>query len=361
MSPSRAPGIPVSPELLRPFRIWIGAIIAVVLVMVSIGGITRLTGAGLSITEWAPVMGAVPPLSADAWRAEFAKYQASPQYLKLNAGIPLSEFKFLYFWEWFHRLVARSLGFVAALPALYFFARKKLPRALLRRLVLGVALGGLQGLMGWLMVKSGLVDEPRVSHYRLAAHLGLALLILYYFVYLYRDLRAEGTTPVALAPEERARFGALRGLKHLLYLQILYGAFVAGLKAGFGFNTFPKMLGEWVPSSFWDLSPKLANLVQNPASVQWIHRTVGWVALWATLAFVARGLGAFGERGRFRDPSLRFWTKFLGGMIVYQFTLGVLTLLYVVPIPLAVLHQFGAAVIILILAQLSHRFARDQA
>jgi len=335
---------------------WLVSIAILITIMVSIGGITRLTGSGLSITDWKPIMGAIPPLTDLDWQETFAKYQASPQGTQVNHQMALPEFKFIFFWEYFHRLVGRLIGFVSLVPLVYFWARKKISRRLAGRVLIGVALGGLQGALGWFMVKSGLVDLPAVSHFRLAAHLGLALFILAYFVWLIQDFR---TGRSAISVENPARIRSLKthfsALRALFILQIAYGAFVAGLKAGFGFNTFPKMAGQWFPGNFWALDPAWINPFENPASVQWIHRTLGWCVLVTAAAFLFRVRRAAVPR------EIRIWGASLGHMTFVQFLLGVATLVLVVPIPLAVLHQFGAALIVILLTGTTHAFSRLKA
>lgn len=311
--------------------------------MVSIGGMTRLTGSGLSITDWAPIMGAIPPLTDEAWQIAFEKYQQIPQYKLVNEGLSLADFKFLYFWEWFHRLVGRLLGVVAFLPGLYFYVRGKISRTLARRVLLGFFLGGLQGALGWFMVMSGLSERTSVSHFRLAAHLSLALLILAYFVWLTRSvfITSAKQTP---EPLETVAFLApkYKFLLGLFALQIIYGAFVAGLKAGHAFNTFPLMAGALVPSNLWEFSPTWVNVVENPATVQWIHRMLGWTVF----IFTGRLWIALLIRKAPRTPARRAATG-LAYLTIFQFCVGVLTLLYSVPVGLGVLHQFGAALIVI--------------
>lgn len=334
---------------------WLVAIAALVTIMVSIGGVTRLTGSGLSITDWKPLMGAIPPLNEEQWLEVFGKYQASPQGTQVNHAMTLAEFKFIYFWEYFHRLVGRLIGVVAIMPLIFFWIKRRISKDLAGRVLIGVALGGLQGALGWFMVKSGLIDIPAVSHYRLAAHLGLALVILAYFVWLIQDVRT-GRAPIVGDPKTthtvRRQF---RWLRALFILQITYGAFVAGLKAGFGFNTFPKMAGEWIPGNFWALEPTWINPFENPASVQWMHRTMGWLVLFSVIFFAVQIRRAGVPR------EIRTWGTALMHMTFAQFLLGVLTLVYVVPVPLAVLHQFGAAVLVILLTGTTYAFSRLKA
>lgn len=318
--------------------------------MVSIGGITRLTGSGLSITDWNPIMGAIPPLSHAAWMEAFEKYQQIPQYKIVNSHISLGDFQFLYFWEWFHRLVGRLVGVVSFLPGIYFYARKKISRRLAARVLLGVLLGGLQGALGWFMVKSGLVERTSVSHFRLAAHLALALLILAYFVWLTRSVFVDDR-PLAKnqAPARAFIAGKYPYLVVLFSLQIIYGAFVAGSKAGFAFNTFPLMMGSVVPSNLLEFSPTWTNFFMNTATLQWMHRMFGWIVF-----FFANALWIGILRQKTPRGEIRRWVTGLAHMTIMQFALGVATLVLVVPIPLGVLHQLGAAVLVILLTILGH-------
>lgn len=335
-------------------RAWLLGICALILAMVAIGGVTRLTGSGLSITDWAPIMGAIPPMSDAEWEAAFAKYREIPQFKILNATMGLDEFKTIYFWEWFHRLVGRLIGVVSFLPGLYFFARGRISKRLALRVLGGIALGGMQGALGWFMVKSGLSERTSVSHYRLAAHLGLALVILAYFVSLTRSVfvgdRALPASEVGAAAFLRPKF---RALAVLFVLQILYGAFVAGLKAGYAFNTFPLMDGRLVPANLLAFQPAWTNIFENPATVQWIHRVLGWFAFFSATGLWLALIVRKAPRGE-----LRRVTTGLAHMTIVQFLLGVATLVYGVPVALGAIHQFGAAIIVIFLTLLGHGLGR---
>jgi cytochrome c oxidase assembly protein subunit 15 len=331
---------------------WLIAICVIITVMVSIGGITRLTGSGLSITDWKPIMGAIPPLSEADWQETFARYQATPQYLKVTDGMPLSEFKFIFFWEYFHRLVGRSIGLVILFPMFFFWRKKRIDLKLIKKVMIGFALGGLQGAMGWFMVMSGLIDQPSVSHYRLSAHLLLALLILSYFTWIACDYSWANKTKshVQTPPSLKQNF---RILKLLILLQILYGAFVAGLKAGLAFNTFPKMAGEWIPGNLFALTPSWINPLENPATVQWIHRWLGTLVLIGVVLFALQVK---------KTPGLEItkrWSQGLKHMIYVQFLMGIFTLLFQVPLVLGVLHQLGAALVIILVTGLSHSLKKE--
>lgn len=327
--------------------LWLWLVCGLIVSMVVIGGITRLTHSGLSIVEWRPISGAIPPLTEHAWQELFLQYQQYPQYKLLNQGMSLEEFRFIFFWEYLHRLVGRLVGVVYLLPFAWFVLRRRVNARMAWRLGLGLVLGGLQGVAGWYMVKSGLVKNPHVSHYRLAIHLLLAFGVLSYLFWLILDLtRGEPSAKEARALVLLRRWG--RVVSALLVVQILYGAFTAGLRAGFGFNTFPKMNSEWVPSNFWQLAPGWVNLFENQAAVQFLHRTMGWLLL-----FAIAGL-AWAARRMTLDRIQRNAVRGLLAMVLIQFGLGVLTILWVVPLSVAVIHQAGACVLLLAAVNLNH-------
>lgn len=334
--------------------VWMLVLCLMVLMMLVIGAVTRLTGSGLSITEWNPIMGAIPPLTDADWQNVFLKYQSSPQYQLVNKGMSLSEFQWIFFWEYFHRLLARLLGFVFLIPWAIFWYKGFFNFKRAFQLLGGFLLGGLQGLMGWLMVASGLVNQPNVSHYRLALHLILALIILAYFwkmIWLFSNEESSKIkdhikpSPFDLDNEREILIKPisvqLNILFVLLIIQILYGAFVAGLRAGFIANTFPDMEGRFFPLGALALTPSWVNVFENPLLVQWIHRIVAWLLLgWSLWLF----------KNIFRIERLKeLKMSFFGLVIVLilQFGLGVFTILFKVPLPLGVLHQFGAAIVLL--------------
>jgi heme a synthase len=321
----------------RPIRIWLWSIAGMTLLTLIVGGVTRLTQSGLSIVDWAPLMGVIPPLTEAQWQEAFDAYRAYPEYLELRRGMTLDEFKFIFFWEYLHRMVARAIGLVFLVPFLFFAVKGWLTRPLAWRALLLFGLGAAQGAMGWFMVASGLVDMPRVSHYRLAAHLSLAFVIFGYAVWLARELAVGRKRPSL--PEGTARL-IRRGLVlvgALMAVQIVWGAFVAGLKAGFYYNTFPLMGGGILPPDFLRMEPAVLNLVENPPAVQWMHRLLGTillgVAAWFWLA-VRRAVGVDGSAVRLN--------RILFGGIAVQYLLGVLTLLLLVPVWLGVTHQVAA-------------------
>lgn len=323
----------VAPARSRPIVVWLLVLAGLVVTMVAIGGITRLTGSGLSIVVWEPIMGAIPPTSEQAWQAAFERYQQFPQYVLQNRGMTLAQFKGIFFWEYLHRLIGRAIGVAYVVPWVVFAAQKRIPRGLSSKLAVGLALGGSQGVLGWCMVQSGLVDKPHVSHYRLAAHLLLAFVVLAYLLWTALEL-LPGEAPPRSAPRGLRRIAA--GLLSLTLVQVLYGAFTAGLKAGLGYNTFPKMAGEWFPSAFFRLEPAWKNAFENPAAVQFIHRTLGFAVVTSVTAFWlwARTLPL--------SPRQRSAIHALFAITCAQFLLGVATLLLFVPVSVATLHQVGA-------------------
>jgi heme a synthase len=326
-------------EKRRPLRIWLWSIAAMTLAVLIVGGITRLTQSGLSITDWQPLMGVIPPLSEAQWIEKFDLYRQYPEYQQLRRGMSLDEFKFIFFWEYLHRLVARAIGIVFLVPFAFFAVRGYLNRPLALRTLGLFALGGMQGVLGWLMVQSGLVDQPTVSHYRLAAHLGLAFVIFCACVWLARDLRASPTPVRASAPTIRLMRRGLAVIGVLLALQVVWGAFVAGLKAGLIYNTFPLMDGRLIPVYLLGLEPAIRNFFENPVAVQWLHRVLGTV-----LGVVVIGFGASVARAG-ADAASRRLNAALVGLMLLQYLLGVLTLLYFVPVALGVIHQAMAMIL----------------
>ncbi|HEX7970264.1 MAG TPA: COX15/CtaA family protein [Stellaceae bacterium] len=323
----------------RPIALWLLACCAMVLLMVVIGGITRLTESGLSITEWQPVTGALPPLDAAQWQAEFDKYRAIPQYRAIHADMTLGEFKVIFFWEYLHRLWGRLIGVAYIVPFLYFLLRGRVSRRLAPRLVGLLVLGSLEGPLGWYMVKSGLAERIEVSQYRLAAHLALAAIIFAAMLWVALDLlrpRAER----AFDPRQTRLRRGLSAVVALVFLTLVAGAFVAGLRAGYVDNTFPLMEGGFAPADYWRLMPWYLNWFENVTAVQFDHRLLA-EATWAAIA----ALWLYGLRielpGRARAA-----LHALFAMATAQAVLGIATLLLVVPPPLGVAHQAGAMLLI---------------
>lgn len=323
-----------SPER-RRLQVWFGAIAVATLLVVVIGGATRLTHSGLSIVDWRPLVGIVPPLSHTDWVASFERYQQFPEYRLLRPDMTLAEYKEIFFWEYLHRLAARAIGLVFLLPFTFFALSGTLTRSLLLRALGLFGLGALQGLAGWLMVRSGLVDHPSVSHYRLAVHLMLAITIVGVCVWLIRDL-SLGNTRATVTPLARRRASQVLVLVGcMLGLQIVWGAFVAGLKAGFLFNSFPLMGDMLVPTEYMSRPIALA-LMQHPVGVQWVHRMLG-TALLVSMFVFRRWLKA--------DPTSERLATALLLTIGTQYAIGVVALIQVVPIRLAIVHQAMAVAI----------------
>jgi cytochrome c oxidase assembly protein subunit 15 len=330
----------------RQVAAWLMLCCAMIFAMVVLGGVTRLTGSGLSMVEWDPLFGVVPPLNEQQWEAVFAKYRASPEYQKVNIGMGLEGFKSIYWFEFAHRLLGRFIGVVFLLPLLYFAARRILNRALATRLGVAFILGGLQGVLGWYMVKSGLVDQPQVSQYRLTAHLSLALLIYAYLVWLLLDLLFPRPARSAIAAGLRR---AAAGVLAIAVLTMVSGGFVAGLKAGHAYNTFPQMGGQWLPPAGWMLEPGWRNLFENIATVQFDHRVLAMLTLASIVAFWVYAL-------RHALPGgARLGTHLLLVTGLVQVGMGIGTLLLHVPVALAAAHQAGALTLLSVALFVVHR------
>ena len=319
----------------RPVAIWLCVCCAMIFAMVVIGGITRLTWSGLSITEWQPVTGIVPPLSNANWQAEFAKYRQIPQYKLLNAGMSLADFKAIYLWEYVHRLWGRLIGLVYLLPFLYFLVRRQIPRRLVWPLAGIFALGAAQGALGWWMVESGLANRIEVSQYRLTAHLALALVL--YAATLWTALGLLGGPRGGAPPHLRRGAEVVLGL---VSLTIVAGGFVAGLNAGLVYNTFPLMDGGVVPAGYAQLSPFIRNWFENVAAVQFDHRVLAMTTVVSVIV-----LWLAGWRAALPAPARRTLHALLA-IALLQVSLGISTLLLVVPIPLAAAHQAGAVLLL---------------
>ncbi|MCX7685254.1 MAG: COX15/CtaA family protein [Acetobacteraceae bacterium] len=326
-----APAAPRAAVSARPVALWLLAIAGLVWVMVAIGGATRLTGSGLSIMEWAPVSGILPPLSEAEWQRLYDLYRTIPQYHLVNAGFGMEGFRQIFWLEWFHRLWGRLIGLAYVAGLAWFWLRGAIPPGLKPRLLLLLALGGLQGVVGWFMVASGFEEgRTEVSPYRLVLHLGLALVLFALLLWTALSL----LRPVRIAPPgARAVRPWLHAAAGLAALTMLAGGFVAGIRAGFTYNTFPLMDGQWVPAGYLDLSPWWRNLTANIAAVQWNHR------LLATLCLVAAcGAALFAWRRLPAGPA-RGAVLVFAATVGLQYGLGILTLVHVVPVGLGTLHQ----------------------
>lgn len=334
----------------RAVRWWLISVAALIALMVLVGGATRLTESGLSIVEWKPVTGSVPPLSEAAWTEAFEAYKKIPQYRELNAGMSLSEFKEIYWWEWSHRILGRFIGVAYLLPFLFFLWRGGLSGELKRRLWLLFALGGLQGAVGWWMVASGLTERVEVSQYRLATHLMLALLIFAGIVWTVRRLRQQ---PQVTAPARLRVTSAL--LLVVTFVQIYFGALVAGLRAGRAYNTWPQIDGAFIPSGdrLWFETPWWRNMFDNVLTVQFEHRMTAYAL------FVLAALHAF-DAVRSRAGAAASGALLLLGAVSLQAVLGILTLLNQVPIGFALTHQAVAIVVLTLAVMQVERLASRQ-
>lgn len=324
----------------RAIRLWLLAVSFLVFVMVIVGGATRLTESGLSIVEWKVVTGTLPPLSEAQWQEEFEKYKTIPQYQLVNKGMSLAEFKTIFWWEWAHRLLGRLIGFAFLVPFLWFLWRGWVEPALKGRLWFIFGLGALQGFIGWWMVASGLSGRTEVSQYRLALHLTLACVIIVAMVWVAQRIAARPT----LAVSGRARMTAA-ALVALVLVQIYLGAVVAGLRAGLSFNTWPLIDGQFLPGlgQLLAVEPAWRNLFENVLTVQFNHRMFGYL-LWLVAGLHALDLARNGGSG----PALNNAVMLFAGITI-QAALGILTLIYQVPIMLALAHQ-GFAVVVLVMA-----------
>jgi cytochrome c oxidase assembly protein subunit 15 len=340
----------MNPSDKRLIAIWLVMCCLLVFSMIVLGGVTRLTQSGLSMVDWDPIMGAIPPLNEREWQEAFEQYQGFPEYQVVNKDMSLAGFKAIFYVEYSHRVLGRSIGVVFFLPFLFFLFSGRLNRSLVIKLSMIFLLGGAQGLMGWYMVKSGLIDVPRVSPYRLTAHLMLAVLIFGSMMWLLLDLwRQEGKSrsmPVAFR-----RFAGL--VLFIVTAMIFTGGFVAGTRAGFTFNTFPKMYDRWIPEGLWTMQPAWSNLFENVATVQFVHRCLALL-----LTLLISGLWIASRHSG--DDRTRRACSLLLVTLAIQITLGITTLIYSVPVALAAAHQGGALVVFGIALAIYHGKKRGQ-
>ncbi len=320
----------------RGLRIWLALMIILVVAMILLGGATRLTNSGLSITEWKPITGALPPLSHQDWVNEFAKYQKIPEFSAENADMDLASFKFIYFMEWSHRQLGRTIGMVYFFGLLFFGLRRRLKADKIGRFLAILLLIGLQVFLGWWMVSSGLGQaRVDVSHYRLAVHLGTAMIILGVLLWTWLDVRQDW--PVRHKGALKGRTGLLVAL---VFIQILAGAIVAGTHSGLSYNTWPMMDGKFIPPGYLIQKPVWINLFENTAAIQFNHRVLAYLVAAVTLWL-------WWGRRKTHNRSLRAALLFVLVMVCIQISLGILTLIYVVPMPLALWHQGGAILVFL--------------
>jgi len=321
---------------------WLFILAGLVALMVVIGGLTRLTNSGLSMVEWRPVTGWLPPLSEAAWMAEFEKYKQFPEYQKINIGMELDGFKEIYWFEYGHRLLGRLIGVAFVLPLLWFWFRRAIPQGMHGHLLAMLILGGAQGAIGWFMVASGLVDHPDVSHYRLTLHLGMAFAIFAYLLW--------GGLSMARGPRMQSPAGGGLAILFvaLVYLQILSGGLVAGLNAGLAHNTWPLMEGRLIPDGLGVMTPLWHNIFENALTVQFQHRILAYLVAALAVVIWVRYAGRVANGAR----------HMLLGMVVLQMCLGIATLLAQVPVALGVLHQLGALLLLMGGIMLWHGKAR---
>lgn len=340
-------GVTKSQVAARPFiQAWLLFICVLIFLMVIVGGATRLTGSGLSITEWKPILGAIPPLNMGDWLEAFEKYKLIPQYTQINDGMSLSEFKSIFWWEWSHRFLGRFIGMAFLLPFLLFLFTGRIEKNLAPKLWVLFLLGGLQGFVGWYMVASGLVERTDVSQYRLAMHLGLAIFLYGAIFWVALGLRQDKQQVVGPPVSASVLWGS-NVLVGLIFFQILAGAFVAGLKAGKVYNTWPLMDGAFIPGDLFIMQSFWLNLFENVRTVQFDHRMIAYLVVFAVglhlFQILRQGAGALQTSG-----------MILLVVTIGQVVLGIFTLLQFVPLNLALLHQGGA--LVLLSAALWHRY-----
>lgn len=332
----------------RSVGLWLLGVASMVFAMVVVGGITRLTESGLSMVDWRPVTGILPPLSASEWQAAFDAYRQYPEYKLMNKGMTLAQFQNIFWWEYVHRILGRLIGLVFAVPLVVFWVRKRIPSGYGPRLVGILLLGGAQGFLGWFMVKSGLVDHPEVSHYRLTAHLTLAFVIYAALLWTAFDL---------LGRHRPNRDAVLRRMGHwllaLVFLQIVMGGLVAGLKAGYTYNTWPLMDGRFFPDYAFSLSPMWQNFLDNTALVQFNHR------MGAYILFVFSLLLLVSSWTRRAPGQVRFLAGLVFFVLCIQIVIGIQTILHIVPITLGALHQAGGLIVLSAVLALVHRHRKS--
>ena len=330
-------------------RIWLIVLFVLVTAMIALGGATRLTGSGLSITEWKPVTGAIPPMDAAGWQAEFDKYKQIPQFQLVNPDMDLAGFKQIYWWEWAHRLLGRLVGLIWAAGFLFFWATKRIPAGWTPRLLTLGALGGAQGAIGWWMVHSGLAGEMvRVASYRLAIHLGLAFAILGLITWYALSLsRSEAELMRARRAGEAKLFSMTTGLMHLTFVQILIGALVAGIDAGRMYTGWPTMGGEWIPAAIWDPALGWRNFFENPALVQFTHRMVAYLlAIFAVVVWL--------RARRSPHPVTRGAYTVMLLAVAVQVGLGIVNVIHASPLHAALAHQLGAVALFTLILRARH-------
>ncbi|MCP4272703.1 MAG: heme A synthase [Gammaproteobacteria bacterium] len=331
---------------------WLIFVAAVIFFMIILGGATRLTHSGLSMVDWNPIMGIVPPLNEEEWTQTFERYKEFPEYQKINQGMSLEEFKSIFYYEYYHRVLGRLIGLLFLVPFIFFWFRGAIRRSMLPQMVTMFILGGMQGLLGWYMVKSGLVKDPQVSQYRLTAHLLTAVMIYGYMLWVAFGLLKK---PSSIAPSLLARklYHYSMAMIALIVFMITTGGFVAGTKAGYAYNTFPLMAGKFIPDGMYTLEPFWLNWFENITAIQFNHRMIAYllVLIIPFFSFAVRRL-AITSRSMIA-------AHLLLAMLVIQISLGVATLLLNMPVAIAVLHQGGAIVLFTIALYISRDIKQE--
>lgn len=317
-------------------RLWLGIVLLAIFTLVIVGGATRLTDSGLSITQWKPIHGVVPPLSLEEWNEEFDLYRQIPEYQQINKGMSLDEFKYIYWWEWAHRFLARGVGVLFGVPLLIFWIAGRVEKPVRWPLVGLLFLGGLQGFIGWWMVSSGLVDRVDVSQYRLAIHLTLACIIFAAIVWVMRGLAPHSKD---VSPTNSAHFWSVVLTFGVLF-QIFLGGLVAGLDAGLAYNTWPQMDGAFIPQDLWVMEPLWKNVFESAKTTQFIHRMSAYILWFAALYHMVACLKGGAGSTHARRSVVLF------GLITLQAMFGIITLVLQVPFNWALIHQ-GSALIVL--------------
>lgn len=331
----------------RAIAIWLLVVAALIFSMVILGGVTRLTRSGLSMVEWKPVVGIVPPLSQQQWQESFEKYKQFPEYRKINREMEVGEYKSIFWFEYSHRVLGRTIGLAFLIPFLIFLARGKIEKTHIPKFIAMFVLGGLQGLLGWYMVKSGLVNQPHVSQYRLTAHLIAAIAIYSYILWVAWGFLLPRPSQDSTLHRKIMRYSF--ALTALILLMIVSGGFVAGTKAGLAYNTFPTMNGYWIPEGLYAQQPWWINLFENITTIQFNHRMIAWLLMACVPAFW------FYATRYITEPGTRLALHLLLAMLAIQVALGITTLLFAVPVALGAAHQAGALILLTVILFINRR------
>ncbi len=332
----------------RQIAYWLFFCAAVIFGMILLGGVTRLTNSGLSMVDWKPLMGIIPPLSEADWEHMFAKYKQFPEYQQINAGMSMESFKSIFMYEYLHRVLGRLIGVIFILPFLFFYFTQRIKAGLTPKLIIMLIGGGCQGLLGWYMVKSGLVDKPDVSQYRLSAHLGAAVLIYSFILWTAFDLVCRRTEQ----PAQLQTFAY--SLSGLIFLMILTGGLVAGTKAGYAYPTWPLMGDSFIPAGLYSMTPAWLSAFEDITTIQFNHRIFAYIIVALVLGFAAKAFRA-GVQGPIRTAVFC-----LIGLLILQVSLGISTLIFYVPIPVAAAHQVGAVALLSASLFISHALTKSQ-